>query len=336
MIQIAAYAAGAERPMERPPSGRAPEKTVIGLSPVENIITKEVSHMKRIRTILSLVLCFTMLLSLSLVFNGFADPDNLSGMREPTKVFTVGTPSTSYSNSYTDVPTSIWCYHPVMTLTEGGLLAGYGGGKFGPNDSLTRAQTAIIFTRLVGNQPGGNVLGYEIFEDNTVASRAFTAIFYAGRLEESLGGGSTTLTQTETATLKDAGSVNGGMLTQISSSGKFGITTNAIYDAWYASVAAGRNVTPITSVDDLPDGDDIHKWIDENYEIMGKVLIMKSATKEQIIAACERAICRAYNLGMIGGVDSKGTFNPYGALTRGQIAQILYNVGWTYEGVLDY
>lgn len=292
--------------------------------------------MKRIRTILSLVLCFTMLLSLSLVFNGFADPDDLSGMREPTKVFTVGTPSTSYSNSYTDVPTSIWCYHPVMTLTEGGLLAGYGGGKFGPNDSLTRAQTAIIFTRLVGNQPGGNVLGYEIFEDNTVASRAFTAIFYAGRLEESLGGGSTTLTQTETATLKDAGSVNGGMLTQISSSGKFGITTNAIYDAWYSSVAAGRDVTPITSVDDLPDGDDIHKWIDENYVIMGKVLIMQGATKDEIVAACERAICRAYNLGMVGGVDSKGTFAPDAPLTRGQIAQILFNMGWTYAGVLDY
>ena len=292
--------------------------------------------MKRIRTILSIVLCVAMLLSLSLVFNGLADPDDLSGMREPTKVFTVGTPSTSYSNAYTDVPTSMWCYHPVMTLTEGGLLAGYGGGKFGPNDSLTRAQTAIIFARLIGNQPGGNVLGYEIFEDNTVASRAFTAIFYAGRLEESLGGGSTTLTQTETATLKDAGSVNGGMLTQISSSGKFGITTNAIYDAWYSSVAAGRDVTPITSVDDLPDGDDIHKWIDENYEIMGKVLIMQGATKDEIVAACERAICRAYNLGMIGGVDSEGTFNPYGALTRGQISQILYNVGWTYEGVLDY
>lgn len=292
--------------------------------------------MKRIRNILSIVLCIAMLLSLSLVFNGLADPDDLSGMREPTKVFTVGTPSASYSNSYTDVPTSMWCYHPVMTLTEGGLLAGYGGGKFGPNDSLTRAQTAIIFTRLVGNQPGGNLLGYEIFEDNTVASRAFAAIFYAGRLEESLGGGSTTLTQTETAAMKNAGGVDGGMLTQISSSGKFGITTNAIYDAWYSSVAAGKNVTPITSVDDLPDGDDIHQWINENWEMMGKVLIMKSATKEQIIAACERAICRAYNLGMIGGVDSKGTFDPYGALTRGQISQILYNVGWTYEGVLDY
>ena len=265
-----------------------------------------------------------------------ADPDDLSGMREPTKVFTVGTPSTSYSNSYTDVPTSMWCYHPVMTLTEGGLLAGYGGGKFGPNDSLTRAQTAIIFTRLVGNQPGGNVLGYEIFEDNSVASRAFAAIFYAGRLEEGLGGGKVTFNKTETATMKNAGGVNGGMLTSISTNGVIGSTTNAIYDAWYSSVAAGRDVNPITSVDDLPDGDDIHQWINENWEMMGKVLIMKSATKEQIIAACERAICRAYNLGMIGGVDSKGTFAPDAPLTRGQISQILYNVGWTYEGVLDY
>lgn len=265
-----------------------------------------------------------------------ADPDDLSGMREPTKVFTVGTPSASYSNAYTDVPTSMWCYHPVMTLTEGGLLAGYGGGKFGPNDSLTRAQTAIIFARLVGNQPGGNVLGYEIFEDNTVASRAFTAIFYAGRLEKGSGSGKVTFDKTETAAMKNAGGVDGGMLTSISTNGVIGSTTNAIYDAWYSSVAAGRNVTPITSVDDLPDGDAIHQWIDENYEIMGKILIMKSATKDEIVAACERAICRAYNLGMVGGVDSKGTFAPYSPLTRGQISQILYNMGWTYAGVLDY
>ena len=293
--------------------------------------------MKRCRHFLGVLLAAVLLVS-AIPAAYAADPDDLSGMREPTKVFTVGTPSTSYSNSYTDVPTSMWCYHPVMTLTEGGLLAGYGGGKFGPNDSLTRAQTAIIYARLIGNQPGGNVLGYEIFEDNTVASRAFTAIFYAGRLEKGSGSGSTTLTEKETSVLYNAGGVDGGMLTNYVSNERhaIGSTTNAIYDAWYASVAAGRNVTPITSVDDLPDGDDIHKWIDENYVIMGKVLIMKSATKDEIVAACERAICRAYNLGMIGGVDSKGTFAPYSPLTRGQIAQILYNVGWTYAGVLDY
>ena len=293
--------------------------------------------MKRCRHFLGVLLAAVLLVS-AIPAAYAADPDDLSGMREPTKVFTVGTPSASYSNAYTDVPTNMWCYHPVMTLTEGGLLAGYGGGKFGPNDSLTRAQVSIIFTRLVGNVPtgDGDLLGYDTYKDNAVASRAFAAIWYAGRLEEGLGGGKVTFNKTETATMKNAGNVDGGMLTSISTNGVIGSTTNAIYDAWYSSVAAGRNVTPITSVDDLPDGDAIHQWIDENYEIMGKVLIMKSATKDEIVAACERAICRAYNLGMIGGVDSKGTFAPYSPLTRGQIAQILYNVGWTYEGVLDY
>ena len=40
--------------------------------------------MKRIRNILSLVLCFAMLLSLSLVFNGLADPDSTSGLNGKT------------------------------------------------------------------------------------------------------------------------------------------------------------------------------------------------------------------------------------------------------------
>ena len=267
-----------------------------------------------------------------------AAPDDLSGMREPTKVFTVGTPSASYSNSYTDVPTSLWCYHPVMTLTEGGLLAGYGGGKFGPNDSLTRAQVSVIYTRLIGHVPtgDGDLLGYATYEDNAVASRAFAAIWYAGRLEKGSGSGKVTFNKTETAIMKNAGGVDGGILTSTSTNGVIGSTTNAIYDAWYASVAAGRNVTPITSVDDLPDGDAVHQWISENWEIMGKIMIMQSATQEEIVAACERAICRAYNLGMMGGVDSKGTFAPYSPLTRGQSAQILYIMGWTYAGVLSY
>ena len=293
--------------------------------------------MKKASRLLSALLAVVLLVS-AIPAAYAADPDDLADMREPTKVFTVGTPSASYSNSYTDVPTSIWCYHPVMTLTEGGLLAGYGGGKFGPNDSLTRAQVSIIYTRLIGHTPTGDLLGYDTYEDNAVASRAFAAIWYAGRLEKGSGSGATTLTEKETSVLYNAGGVDVSMLTNYVSNERhaIGSTTNAIYDAWYASVTAGRNVTPITSVDDLPDGDAIHQWIDENYEIMGKVLIMQGATKDEIVAACERAICRAYNLGMVGGVDSKGTFDPYGALTRGQIAQILYNMGWTYAGVLSY
>lgn len=265
---------------------------------------------------------------------------NLDGLRAPKKTFVPGTPSDSYDNAYTDVPATHWAYHPIMTMTDGGLLAGYGNGKFGPDDTLTRAQVAIIHTRLIGNDPGtdgeGDLLGYKIYKDNAPATRAFAAIWIAGRLVESPN---MTRNPAETAALLNAGGVNGGMLDHVTykSNGDIyaGSVWDNVYDIWYANQLAGKNIKAIQSVDELPDAAEIHKWINENCDLMRKILIRPSATDEQVIAECERAICRAYNLGMIGGVDSKGTFAPYGELTRAQLCQMLYNTGLTYKGVLD-
>lgn len=253
---------------------------------------------------------------------------NLDGLRAPKKVFVPGTPSQSYKNSYTDVPATHWAYHPIMTMTDGGLLAGYGNGKFGPDDTLTRAQVSIIYTRLIGNTPvgGGSLPGYESYKDNNPATRAFAAIWYAGRLEY----GSFSLNAYEASVLENAGGVSGGML----NSPRF--TWNRVYDLWYANQLAGKNIKPIKSVDELPDAAEVHKWINENCDLMRKVLIMSGYSDEEVIAKCEQAICRAYNLGMIGGVDSKGTFAPYGELTRAQLCQMLYNLGLTHESALVY
>ena len=401
--------------------------------------------MKRIRTILSLVLCVTMLLSLSLVFNGFADPGALNGESgswsqfdkgvydvtvssgkfkgtfewpdSPSKVcvtasatsssytiaefngitipagmivdiykydsgddtytllghfdttngksitigkntsstgnsgststskpsnsgtsssvngiaedwgevehvYVPGTPSASYSNSYTDVPETFWAYHPIMTLTEGGLLAGYGNGKFGPNDTLTKEQVHIIYTRMLGQTPYPN-------GNKEVTSRAYAAIWFTGRALT--GQGYHYLTKYETQLAKDCGN----LLTELSYDGKFGAMSSGVYDCWRANLAAGRTINYIDSVDELPDADAIHAWIDANWQEMRGVLLLTGAyTKEQIVDACEQSICWAYNLGLVGGVDSKGTFAPGSPLTRGQLAQILYNMGWTYEGVM--
>ena len=54
------------------------------------------------------------------------------------------------------------------------------------------------------------------------------------------------------------------------------------------------------------------------------------------VATCEQAICRAYNLGMVSGYDSTGSFGPYNNLTRAQLSQMLYNMGWIEAGCLDY
>ena len=399
--------------------------------------------MKRIRTILSLVLCVTMLLSLSLVFNGFADPGALNGESgswsqfdkgiydvtvssgkfkgtfewpdSPSKVcvtasatsssytiaefngitipagmivdiykydsgddtytllghfdttdgksitigkdtgstsnsgststskpsnsgtsssvngiadwgkvehvYVPGTPSASYSNSYTDVPETFWAYHPIMTLTKGGLLAGYGNGKFGPNDTLTKEQVHIIYTRMLGQTPYPN-------GNKEVASRAYAAIWFTGR---ALTGGVHVMTNYETQLAKDCGN----LIVRISSDGTIGSMQRGVYDCWRANLAAGRTINYIDSVDDLPDADAIHAWIDANWQEMRGVLLLTGAyTKEQIVDACEQSICWAYNLGLVGGVDSKGTFAPGSPLTRAQLAQILYNMGWTYEGVM--
>lgn len=243
---------------------------------------------------------------------------------EVDNVYVPGTPSASYSNSYTDVPTTYWAYHPIMTLTEGGLLAGYGNGKFGPNDTLTKEQVHIIYTRMLGQTPSPN-------GNQEVASRAYAAIWFTGRALT--GKGNHYLTEYETQLAKECGNLLNGL----SYAGSFGSMSRGVYDCWRANLAAGRTIDYIDSVDELPDANEIHAWIDANWQEMKDILLLTgNYSKEEIVETCEDCICYAYNLGLMNGVDSNRTFAPDAPLTRGQLAQILYNMGWTYAGVLSY
>ena len=250
---------------------------------------------------------------------------------EVNKFFVSGVKSDFYDNSYTDVPSDIWCYDAIMTLTEGGLLNGYGNGKFGPNDPLTRSQVAIIFARLLGAEEiygNGDLNGYESFNDHATADRAFAAIWYAGRL--SRVGGKTILTDYELSLVEGSGGLIANQVGQTAS------MWQAVYDNWRASLDGGKDPsTYISSVDDLPDAAAIHQWIEEHWQLMGKVLLIQES-KDVIVKACEDAICRAYNLGMITGTDTSGTFSPYNPLTRGQLAAILWRAGWLEAGCLSY
>jgi hypothetical protein len=40
-----------------------------------------------------------------------------------------------------------WYYEDVTTLASAGILMGYGDGRFGPNDRISREQTAAILDR---------------------------------------------------------------------------------------------------------------------------------------------------------------------------------------------
>lgn len=253
---------------------------------------------------------------------------------EVEKVFVPGTPSASYDTYYTDVPSTMWAYHPIMTMTEGGLLAGYGNHLFGPNDTLTKEQLDIIRTRIHDADYPVSASGNKAF-----ASRAYAVILLS---EDMVTGGSHTLTTYESSIIRDSG-ISGGLVYSLAQNDKAAIGSmwQGVYDNWRASLAAGRNTNYISSVDELPDADKIHQWIEENWKEMSDLLNINNPAKyasvhDRTVATCEQAICRAYNLGMVSGYDSAGSFGPYNNLTRAQLSQMLYNMGWIEAGCLDY
>lgn len=253
---------------------------------------------------------------------------------EVEKVFTPGTPSASYDTYYTDVPSTMWAYHPIMTMTEGGLLAGYGNHLFGPNDTLTKEQLDIIRTRIHDADYPVSASG-----NKALASRAYAVILLS---EDMVTGGSHTLTTYESSIIRDSG-ISGGLVYSLAQNDKAAIGSmwQGVYDNWRASLAAGCNTDYIASVDELPDADKIHQWIEENWKEMSDLLNINNPAKyasvhDRTVATCEQAICRAYNLGMVSGYDSAGSFGPYNNLTRAQLSQMLYNMGWIEAGCLDY
>lgn len=48
---------------------------------------------------------------------------------------------------FKDVPQSQWSYGAIAALANAGVINGYGDGRFGPNDSITRAQMASILVK---------------------------------------------------------------------------------------------------------------------------------------------------------------------------------------------
>ncbi len=255
---------------------------------------------------------------------------NSGNLGKVRKTFMPGTPSASYSKSYDDVTPDLWCYDAIMTLTDGGILSGYGDGKFGPNDTLTRAQLNYIRSRLLkGNASTASVNdttinGYKPRQDHAIATRAFTAIALTGYMPEWR---KVSLTKYERSLIADSAG--------LSSDDRYKtMMYESVYDTWRPSL--NKDVKYRSSIDQFPDAAEIHKWIDENAELMRDVLILNGDTHDQLVKDCEKYFLRAYNLGMFNGVDSQGTFNPYGSITRGQLCKALYNVGWTYGACLDY
>ena len=58
-----------------------------------------------------------------------------------------GTPTYTTENPYTDLKQGSYYYDAVLWCTENGIFEGYGNGKFGPMDAVTREQLAVVLYR---------------------------------------------------------------------------------------------------------------------------------------------------------------------------------------------
>lgn len=54
------------------------------------------------------------------------------------------------SASFYDVPTNYWAFRAIEALADSGITTGIGGGNFGPDQPVTRAQMAVFLAKALG------------------------------------------------------------------------------------------------------------------------------------------------------------------------------------------
>ena len=230
--------------------------------------------------------------------------------------------STNYTHSYDDVQPGAWYYDAIMTMTENGVLAGYGNGNFGPNDIITDAQLETIMNRLVKRiNSNANV----DWANAKPLTRGEAAIYIIGVLQS--GATSNVLYGTRLALAQETGMpVRTDPLMY-----KGQPYLNArLEGVWFRLFyQEGRRVSEVRrSAEDFPDSEAIlacaNAYADENPDNY-------LASHEELVDGAVDRICTAWNLGMFSGYDAAGTFGANDPITRAQICQALYNMGFTAE-----
>ena len=81
-------------------------------------------------------------------------------------------------STFPDVPASEWYAAAIDWASETGIVSGYGDGRFGPNDSVTREQFAVMLWRCAGSPvPSGAALNFS--DADKISPYALTAIRWA-------------------------------------------------------------------------------------------------------------------------------------------------------------
>lgn len=88
-----------------------------------------------------------------------------------------GTPAVSGGSPFTDVTAGTWYTNAVAWASAEGIVGGYGDGRFGPNDNITREQLAVMLWRYA-EEPAASV-GLTFSDASQISSFARPAICWA-------------------------------------------------------------------------------------------------------------------------------------------------------------
>ena len=90
-----------------------------------------------------------------------------------------GSPKVEYKTLFTDIPDGQWYTSGVIWAAENGIIAGYGNGLCGPNDSVTVEQLASILYRYSGS-PSADLSVLNKYSDiSSISEYAKTAMAWA-------------------------------------------------------------------------------------------------------------------------------------------------------------
>ena len=180
-----------------------------------------------------------------------------------------------------------------MPMADKGILAGYGNGKFGPDDPITYQQLWTILDRICNYDGDLWTKNGQLVWSPLTVTRAGAAWCLAG--------------------------------------GRWSSVTNEGH-SYYDIVIQNRadhymNGTFINSIDECPDADAIRAYsiefatdyINDHPDQMDIVSHMSSMV--------QKAIVNAINYDFFAGVDNAGTFSADTPLTRAQLCQALFRAG---------
>ena len=234
------------------------------------------------------------------------------------------------TSPFKDVPSDFWGLDAIIEFTEKGFISGYGGGMFGPNDPVTYGQ---FYTMLVRSQ--------ELI-DNPASSNPYWVPFMD--------------------LAKDFDLFTGTLMENAYSNGKWDIAkadtpmtryemAQALYNycQWFLTGAKINHdlfgtfeftVHDEYGSDTYDPAEIAQQWLGTMYvyyevDDHGPGWHVEIADKDAVPANYLDAVEYNYKYGLLRGMDSEGTFNGTGTLTRAQAVMVLYTLYYHCQGYLN-